>query len=223
MFLASKQKLAKIVQDNYEEISSEFDITRKKELPQPLFDIAQRVKEETTVLDASCGNGRLIKALDNKVVSYIGFDASNNLLDLAKKNYPNNDFVLANLTDYKSWPQGLFDYVFCLAAWHHVPGRKKQLRVLNNLASKLKPGGELIISVWNFHEQKKFFWQIIKSYLFLRPNELIFPWKKTGSLRYYHAFSRRALNSIIKKSGLEKKEIFAAGGNYYLVLGLKEL
>lgn len=223
MFFINKKQFSQIVSNNYEEIATGFDITRKKELPQALYDITKNIKSGASVLDAACGNGRLLKALASKDTLYTGFDASNNLLTLAKKNWPDNNFFLANLEDYSNWPEGTFDKIFCLAAWHHISGRKKQLEVLLNLSKRLRPDGELVISVWDFYGQKRFYWRIIKSYLMFRPNELIFPWKKNGSLRYYHAFSKRALKSIIKKSGLEKKEILAAGGNYYLILGLKKL
>lgn len=223
MFFVNKKQLSEIVSNNYQEIATGFNITRKKELPQILYDITKNIKPNSSILDAACGNGRLLKALASENILYTGFDASSNLLELAKNNWPNNKFFLANLENYNGWPEGTFDNIFCLAAWHHIPGRKKQLEILLNLAKRLNPDGELVISVWDFYGQRRFYGRIIKSYLMFRPNELIFPWKKTGSLRYYHAFSKRALNSIIKKSGLYKKNMFAAGGNYYLILGLKKL
>ncbi|PIX02803.1 SAM-dependent methyltransferase, partial [bacterium (Candidatus Gribaldobacteria) CG_4_8_14_3_um_filter_42_11] len=41
------------------------------------------VKDGDKVLDVGCGNGRLVKAFENKKISYLGVDNSEKLIKLA--------------------------------------------------------------------------------------------------------------------------------------------
>lgn len=44
-------------------------------------------------MDLGCGNGALTKALQEKGYAVKGLDASAELLDIARKNYPTIDFM----------------------------------------------------------------------------------------------------------------------------------
>ena len=55
------------------------------------------VGENTRVLELGCGTGRLLNALNP---SYgVGVDLSSNIISIAKKNYPNLEFVQGDLED----------------------------------------------------------------------------------------------------------------------------
>lgn len=220
--LASKQKIRNLVKSNYEQIAEDFDMTRQKELSVTLYDLSKEVNLGEKVLDMASGNGRLLKALPADVF-YEAFDLSEKLLSLAKEKYPQRDFSLGDLADKNTWPEGIYDHLFCLAAFHHLVTKKERLDFLINCQEKLKPQGRLVLSVWDLRGQKRFWFLILKSFLFFRPFELIFSWKKNKSPRYYHAFSKRELVSLIKKSGLKKEKFFKANGNLYVVSRLEEI
>jgi ubiquinone/menaquinone biosynthesis C-methylase UbiE len=62
------------------------------------------------VLDAGCGYGRMSVLFDN----YVGTDFSPDFIELAKKNYPQKEFVQA---DMKALPfkDKEFDWAFCVS------------------------------------------------------------------------------------------------------------
>jgi len=49
------------------------------------------------VLDAGCGNGRISKILDELGIDVVRLDISTGLLQIARENNPNIDFVEGNL------------------------------------------------------------------------------------------------------------------------------
>lgn len=72
----------------------------------------------SSVLDLGCGNGALTKTLHDKGYSAKGLDASRELLDIARKNYPSLEFIQADATDFTlSEP---VDVVFSNAVFHWI-------------------------------------------------------------------------------------------------------
>ncbi len=221
--------LRKIVVDNYQKIATEFDRTRKKYIWPELIKITGEVFSGANVLDAGCGNGRLLEGFKNKKVNYLGFDNSQNLLNLAKKNYPENEFKQIDLFNIEEIDNDKYDYIFLIAVILHIPGRKNRLKVVKDLAKKLKKNGTLVISTWNILNQKKYkkivFKNNIKNLFHLNKfekNDLLFPWKNNNgeelSLRYYHAFTIKELNKLTDNSGLKKEKIYEADNNFWLIL-----
>lgn len=58
------------------------------------------LKTGSTVLDLGCGNGALTEQLKNKGFHVIGIDASEELLNIARRNYPDTDFIKADATSF---------------------------------------------------------------------------------------------------------------------------
>jgi len=126
-------------------------------------------------------------------------------------------------------PQLNFDYVFCVAVLHHIPGENLQIDALKQLKNKVKPGGRIIVTVWNFWNKKKYVRLILK-FWFLRffgknkmdLGDILFDWKSTSGerigQRYYHAFRWSELNKIIKKAGFAIDNKYSDEHNYYIVL-----
>lgn len=208
------QKLLDIVSNNYQDIASEFDLTRKKELWPEIQVFAAEVETGARVLDLACGNGRLIESLKNKKVDYLGLDSSSNLIYLAQKNYPDYNFIIGDMLDLKKIAKEKYDYIFCLAALQHIPSKKLRLQVLQNINLKLAPGGQAIISNWNLWGKKKYRVLLLKNYLRrllalnkFAGNDLLFPWKSPDgqamSERYYHAFTGRELKKLAKLAKFE--------------------
>lgn len=222
------KKILKLVKDNYEAIAVDFDLSRKKPLWPILLEMADLVKPGQKVLDAACGNGRLVSAFPNKEIEYWGIDNSSSLLALAEKNYPGKKFLFDDLLSLETVPNSYFDWIFCIAALHHLPGKERRIRVLSNLKGKLKGDGQLVLSVWRLHEKKHRRarrWTMIKKFFFgseLDYGDQIFDWQghntSVASKRYYHCFTERSLKKIIKVAGWKIESFHRDKYNYFLRL-----
>ena len=212
------ERLLALVKRNYDEIAAGFDATRKKEIWPEMKSFASRIEDGARILDAGCGNGRLLEALKGKAVSYLGIDNSHGLIKAAHDNYPSYEFREADILNMENVPEKGFDHIFSLAVLQHIPGQELQIGFLKNLAAKLKPGGDMVISVWNMARQPKYrrmIWVNRLKKIFgrygLGVRDLIFPWKdssgKAVSDRYYHAFTARELGRLCAAAGLEIAEM----------------
>jgi 2-polyprenyl-3-methyl-5-hydroxy-6-metoxy-1,4-benzoquinol methylase len=224
------EKLLALVKRNYQEIAADFDATRRKELWPEMSRLAEEVKDNDYVLDAGCGNGRLLEAWPDKKINYLGFDNSFELIELAQRNYPGREFMVTDILSLDPVAPGRkFDHIFCLAVLPHIPSRELRLETLEQLAQRLKPSGRLIISTWNLWGIKKYRGLIFKSYWHkiwrkrkLDFNDLIFPWKNVQgqevSQRYYHVFTKRELRKLVLSTSLRILELKKDHYNYWLVL-----
>lgn len=229
----TKDRLLEQVKISYQEIAADFNQTRQKEIWPEIRNLVERVAVEATVLDAGCGNGRLLSVLTEKKPEYWGIDNSPALIKLAQKNYPNNKFLVDDVLELTTVPNQYFDYIFCLAVLPHIPSSELRKKTLNILSSKLKPGGRIFVSAWNLRSSawkhksyKKRLWlNFLKKIIGLSDldfGDLLFPWKKANqtasSLRYYHAFKANELKKLVRRTKLQvvnfKKDRF----NYWLEL-----
>lgn len=212
------EKLLNLVKRNYQEIAASFDATRKKEIWPKIREFADAVKDGDCVLDAGCGNGRLLEALKDKKIKYLGLDNSAELIKAARQNYPLHEFREADILDLKNVLEKDFDHIFCLAVWQHIPSQELRVKFLKNLAAKIKPSGRIIISAWNLGRLPKYRKMILKNYWRkftgrhkLEARDLIFPWKDSSgqsvSERYYHAFTLKEIKCLSAIAGLKIIEI----------------
>lgn len=225
---ARAQELLEIVRSGYDEIAADFDVTRKKALWPAIYKLVASVKDGDKVLDLACGNGRLLEALKDKKIDYLGVDNSIELLNLARRNYPEHKFIASNMLALGSLENQEFNHIFCLAALQHIPSRELRIKALKNMAAKLTDGGRLIISNWNLFTKPKYRRTLIKRYFlkflgFYKDdwNDLVFPWKSPSGqekgVRYYHAFTLRELKSLAKRARLNNFQIFKDNYNFWLI------
>ena len=233
MLKKTEKELLNIVKNNYEEIAEHFSETRKKEIWPELKKISSEVKENQNILDLGCGNGRLIDAFDKKI-NYFGIDQSEALIKLAKERYPNYSFITGdalalskiNLKE-KNFPQK-FDYIFSIAVLQHIPGKQKRIELIKSLKNNLNPKGKVVFSNWNMWEIPKYKKLIYKTFLLkligknsLDFGDVVFDWKdntgKITSRRYYHAFTKKDLKKLFKKSGFKVEKIYKDKYNFYLI------
>lgn len=116
---------------------------------QSLDQLAQYLKKYKVILDAGCGNGRILKLLSELVDSsqnLHGFDyatadvAKKNLGKLAKSVVPGDLMDPASLKDLEN-P----DFIYCQEVLHHT---SDPARAFRNLVDILKPSGEIAIYVY---------------------------------------------------------------------------
>lgn len=235
----TQQNLLKIVKRNYEKIAEHYNETRKKHL-EPLWGeltkCAKQARPGSRILDVGCGNGRLIEAFERTDIDYLGVDSNQKLLESAKKQKPGFKFKLGNILELSKIPEINFDYIFCVAVLHHLPGKNLQIQALKQLKNKIKPDGKIVITVWNLWGQKKYRRLILKFALLklIKKNhrlggtgkmdfgDILFDWKNSKgervSQRYYYAFTKKQLKKIAKKAGLKVKKVYKDRYNYYTII-----
>lgn len=227
----TSDRLLKLVQTSYNQIAEDFNQTRQKQIWPELTKLATEIDDShrtQKILDVGCGNGRLASLFQDRHIDYYGLDNCQALLDLAKTNYGDH-FNLGDILKLSLFKEVNFDYVFCIAVLHHLPGYNLRLEALKQLRSKAKPGGTIIITVWNLWNQQKYRRLIFKYWLLklLKKNhmdfgDILFDWKNSQGLnltqRYYHGFTKRELTKLIKKANLSIDRLYKDNYNYYLVL-----
>lgn len=224
------QELRNLVGNSYNDIAAHFDLTRKKKMGPQIEKYCKPIKDGESVLDLACGNGRLLDSLSDKSTNYLGIDISSKLITIAKKNYPNYNFIVGDILNLETIleKERRYEYIFFLAALQHIPGNKKRVELLKKIKNYLSDSGTLIISNWNLWSSKHRF-KIIKAALFkllglnkLDFGDIIFFWKDSGgnnqAQRYYHAFTKKELLGLAKEAGFKQVSLEKDKYNYWLAL-----
>ncbi len=218
-----KAKIAKILEDvkkSYNLIADEFSDTRNYSWEDFNY-FKQYLFENAEIVDLGCGNGRLVNFLEKyylgKPYRYVGLDNSEALLKKALDLHPHQVFLPGDQMEIPL-SENQADLVFDIAAFHHIPSVNLRKQSLLEIKRVLKPGGILVLTVWNLW-QRKYLWPNLKAWLeFLisfggiAPNDLFIPWKnsrgKVVSSRYYHNFLPVELNNLVKKAGFSVIKAF---------------
>ncbi len=236
----TQKNLLAIVKRNYQEIAEVFNQTRKKPAWPEIVKLADLVEDGDKILDAGCGNGRFLQLFDNKRINYIGIDSSVDLIERARKNLQTKNFEgkfqdsssrfqVLDILALEELPEKDFDYIFCIAVLHHLPGAASRLKFLKQMKNKIKPTGKIIITVWNLWSRAKFrklilknFWQKIRGRSKLDFGDILFDWNNSQgecvSQRYYHAFNQYGLKKLFKSTGLKVEKNYQDKYNYYAIL-----
>lgn len=129
-----------------------------------LEDLARELPAGAKILDIGCGSGIPIdKFLFEKGFKVIGVDISEEMISLAKKNLPGNEYLVKDMAEI-DFPVNSFDAVVSFYAIFHIP-REEHLALLKKLHTLLKTDGHLAITMgssdWegtedDFHGAKMF-------------------------------------------------------------------
>ncbi|MFA6307441.1 MAG: class I SAM-dependent methyltransferase [Patescibacteria group bacterium] len=187
----------------YNDIALEFSATRAypwKELQ--VF--IPHIKDNFKILDLGCGNGRLLKSLEqaDKKLNYLGVDFSEKLIAQARQDHPRSKFVVADMSDL-SFAANTFDMIFMVASFHHLPSKEERLDLLFKANRWLKPGGLLFMTNWNLWQKKYWRYAIEKFWSKKSWNDFFIPWTTDNGhtvWRYYHSFSTGELVALLKKT-----------------------
>ncbi len=171
------------------------------------------IKDNMSVLDIGCGTGRLYQlfkkfqpcdAAQGSGVRYIGIDQSEGQIAVAKKEFPEAEYVIGEMTKL-SFDAESFDMIYCIATFHHLPNHDLRLKALHEMRRVLKPGGYIIMTNWNLQSDsvKKV---VKKGKLKQNGQDFIVPWVhaqgKILGERYYYAFTPGELEELFAEVGL---------------------
>lgn len=182
-------------------------------------------------MDSGCASGRFFGVLKDRKINYLGIDISERLIEIAKKQYPEAEFQVADALNLP-FPENFFDKVFSVSVLHNIPSKDFQFQYLKEIKRVLKPGGLLILRVWDFWRRKAFF-KLLSKFTFLKLigmskldfKDVFVPWKDAAGRilveRYFHCFTKKELESLIKETGFSVKKIWRQGSdprtNIYLI------
>ena len=215
---------------DYDKIAKEFDRTRSF-IPEDIKKLANLAKEGERILDLGCGNGRLFLTLKEKRVDYFGIDFSKELIEIAKKRYPQGKFFVGDCLNLP-FQDNFFDKVYSISVLHHIPSKEFRQKFLLEAKRVLKKDGLLILRVWDFFKRKggpklifKFFLLKILGKTKLDFFDVFDPWKDSqGNVLaeiYFHCFSKRELEKLAKLASFETVEAWREGkgiaANLYLI------
>lgn len=195
---------------DYNLIAREFAMKREEGWEETNFLLDNYLKPGDKILDLGCGHGRYFPLFRKKNVQYFGIDSSEELINIAKENYPAGSFQVGEALNLP-FSDNFFNKIYSIAVLHHLPSDELRLKFLKEAKRVLGAGGLLILTVWKFHEKKEIFllfkYTILK---FLGKTKLDFkdilePWAKQVD-RYYHWFSEKELRRLVERAGFIIRE-----------------
>jgi tRNA (uracil-5-)-methyltransferase TRM9 len=204
MDINESDKILTKIEQGYDLIADKFSSTRSFWWRDLEF-VKDYVRSTDKVLDFGCGNGRLAGLLKDQYKEFVGVDISQKLINIAKQRYSNEKTEFIKIDSrFEKLPFGdnFFDVVFSIAVFHHFPSREYTLKIAKELQRVMKPGGRIIMSVWNlwqeqylkYHKKSKKEW--IDAEIPFKSGEKIFH-------RYHHPFQEGELKKLLEKSGFE--------------------
>ncbi len=147
--------------------------------------------EHKKILDAACGPGKYAEILIENGAEVIGFDISENMINLAlERNGKQGHFFIHDLAEPLSMlADGSFDKVLCALALHYVEDWHLTLKEFHRVLTK---NGDLVISV----EHPFFEYGYFKSDDYFKTELVKCTWHGFGQPVEMHSF-RRSIAEVI--------------------------
>jgi 2-polyprenyl-3-methyl-5-hydroxy-6-metoxy-1,4-benzoquinol methylase len=198
-------QLNQINADFYNRVGASFDATRSYNRS-GWFTILERFQAHAAgmaayhVLDVGCGNGQFGKFLAGHLdtpLCYHGIDTNAYLLAQARDNLPSGDFTRLDFVadlDALRQVEGRYHAVVLNNVLHHVPAFARRRDLLLACAAKLRPGGWLVFTLWQFFTKEKWRARIVSwetrphiDRAQLEPHDYLLDWRKgEQAVRYCH-------------------------------------
>ena len=120
--------------------------------------------------DIGCGSGRWALEIAHRVGKLYLIDASNNALNVARKNLKNYENISFHNASVSQLPinDNSLDFAYSLGVLHHVP---KTFDAIKSISKKLKPGAPFLIYLYYSMDNKscfyKFIWKLSEVFRFI--------------------------------------------------------
>lgn len=109
----------------------------KSERTQPSIDLVSKINQVNPkrIIDIGCGPGNSTQILAQKwpKSKIVGIDSSASMIEKAKQDYPDQEWIIANASSYES--EMKFDLVFSNAVIQWIPNHEELLIKFHNLLS----------------------------------------------------------------------------------------
>ena len=130
-----------MLKTNYKKVSKIYDKNKTRTAFAKDNDLEELLsqKEEITVLDLACGTGNWLLSqqtyFEDKKIKWIGLDASEDMLKLAKEKNINAEFIQSKVEDMSIKSKA--DLIVCNFAFHHFEDKKTALeKIFSTLNNK---------------------------------------------------------------------------------------
>lgn len=137
----------KIVVKGYNEVAKTY-LSQRDQFKDNLYldRLSQLLKTGAVILDIGCGAGIPVdKYLLGKGFRVKGIDISKQQIELAKKNLPDGDFGVKDMSELQDGEYQV-DAVVSFYAIFHIP-REKHLELFKKIRTFLKPGGYILVTM----------------------------------------------------------------------------
>lgn len=112
-----------------------------------------RPKPGDRILEIGCGPGTIVPYLPQ--TEYVGFDASQEYVDLARGRFPDSNFVCNRVSEFTLPNRAYFDIVLALGILHHLDDTEA-LQLFRIAHGALRSGGKLVTldGVWTSDQSR---------------------------------------------------------------------
>ena len=198
----------KYVRDFYNSTAKEFSNTRYR--PWTCVErFLDNVESNSLIGDIGCGNGKNMVYRDD--CDFHGCDFSIELVKICKSKGLN--VVSGNILNIP-YKNNMFDNTICIAVIHHLSDIEKRKESIKELLRVTKKGGQILILVWAFEQEKN------SKRKFLEQENFV-DWKdKNKNLlgkRYYYVFKKDELETLLPEN-TKIIESFYERGNWGIII-----
>jgi tRNA (uracil-5-)-methyltransferase TRM9 len=175
------------------------------------------------VLDVGCGNGRFYEFLVSKdvEVDYVGIDNSKELLDVARKKYPEAKFENVDIIEDVEELEGYtdFDLIVSFGVFHHIPSLELRKKMIQKLSFRLSDIGILAISFWQFTKSENLMKRVSEwsdigiTAKDVEEGDYLLDWQRgEKGLRYCHMVGEEEILALADNSSGEIINSYSADG-----------
>ena len=177
----------------FAEVANEWDQLRSGFFTEAMRDAAIQkadLPQDAAVADVGTGTGFVLQGLLGKAKSLVGFDESPEMLEVAQQRFTGSPEVHFEQTNGRTLPtpDDSFDAVFANMYLHHAPDPGAAVAEMTRI---LKPGGKLIITDLDSHDQE---------------------WMREDMADRWLGFERDAVQKWYEAAGLVQVDIDCAEG-----------
>ena len=202
----------KLIDGCYSKVADEFHKTRRYTWSW-VNEFVSNIPNEERIIDIGCGTGRnMMIEIPGKTHIYHGIDMCEKFVEICKRQHLN--VIKGSIVDIPH-EDNSFDYILCIAMFHHLSTVERRMKALYEMKRILNPGGKILLSVWSIHQPKKTKRQ------FKHYGDTNVPWKSLEGIvydRYYYIFMVEELKHLITKCGMTCEKHFWDCGNEVFVI-----